>query len=156
MVNPARLWRLCRSTYADEAFSGQGAFRLGGRWSPRNLAVVYCADSRSLAAMEILVHHIGTEVFRESLWVQIAADVPTDAIEIPARVPTEWRDPPPVASVQAFGAAWIREQRSAALRVPSSVVLGEFNYLLNPAHADFAKVRVGKPERFNFDARLGT
>ncbi|MBL9186279.1 MAG: RES domain-containing protein [Opitutaceae bacterium] len=155
MVAPLRLWRLCRSIYADEAFSGRGAYLLGGRWSPPGAGVVYCADSRSLAAMEVLVHHIGTGVFRDSLWVQIAADVPSDLVEIPARVPGEWREPSPVASVQAFGAAWFREQRSVALRVPSSVVLGEFNYLLNPAHPEFKRVKLGQPEPFNFDPRLG-
>ena len=116
---------------------------------------MYCAQSRSLAAMEILVHHIGTAVFRESLWLQIPAEVPADLIELPARVPSDWREPPPVEGVQAFGATWAKEQRSAALRVPSSVVLGEFNFLLNPAHPDFKRVKLGKPEPFSFDPRFG-
>ncbi len=154
MVNLVRLWRLCRSTYADEAFSGRGAFQFGGRWSPPGVAVVYCAESRSLAAMEVLVHHLGTAVFRESSWVQIAADVPADCIQLPTRVPVEWRETPPAAGVQAFGAAWAEERRSVVLRVPSAVVLGEFNYLLNPAHPEFARVRLGKPGAFAFDSRL--
>jgi RES domain-containing protein len=41
-----------------------------------------------------------------------------------------------------------------ALRVPSSVVLGEFNYLLNPAHPDFARITIARPESFDFDSRL--
>ncbi|MBI2497892.1 MAG: RES domain-containing protein, partial [Opitutae bacterium] len=41
-----------------------------------------------------------------------------------------------------------------ALRVPSVVVPGEFNYLLNPAHPDFKRVKIGKPEPFSFDPRL--
>lgn len=154
-MSAVTVWRLCRSIYADEAFSGQGTLALGGRWSPRGVAVVYCAQSRSLAAMEILVHYIGTKVFRESLWMQIPAEVPAEVIELPTRVPTAWREPSPVESVQAFGARWAKEQRSAVLRVPSSVVLGEFNYLLNPAHPDFKRVRLGKPEPFSFDQRLG-
>jgi RES domain-containing protein len=34
------------------------------------------------------------------------------------------------------------------------VTLGEFNYLLNPHHADFARITLGKPEPFSFDGRL--
>lgn len=118
------------------------------------MAVVYCAESRSLAAMEILVHHLGTEVFTVAKWVVIAADVPEALIEKPTRVPEAWRELSPAVAVQTFGATWVNEKRSAALRVPSAVVLGEFNYLLNPAHPDFAKIVVGKPEPFLFDSRL--
>lgn len=153
-MSTLRLWRLCRETHAVSTFSGDGAFRYGGRWSPPGLAVVYCAESRSLAAMEILVHHLGTEIFKLARWTVTAADVPETVIEKPTHVPKNWRELPPVTEVQGFGAEWVREARSAGLRVPSSVVLGEFNYLLNPAHADFAKITVGKPEPFDFDSRL--
>jgi hypothetical protein len=30
----------------------------------------------------------------------------------------------------------------------------ESNYLLNPAHPDFKKITLGKPELFSFDPRL--
>lgn len=150
------MWRLCRDVHATEAFTGKGPFRYGGRWSPAGLQVVYCAESRSLAAMEILVHHLGTEVFKLSQWVVISADLAETLVEKPERVPDSWRDRSPVPAAQAFGATWAREQRSVALRVPSAVVLGEFNYLLNPLHPDFAKVIVGKPEPFAFDPRLGS
>jgi RES domain-containing protein len=154
VVSTLRLWRLCRDVHAPKAFTGEGPFRYGGRWSPPGVLVVYCAESRSLAAMEILVHHLGTEVFRASRWVMIAAEVPETLIEKPPRVPEAWRSQSPVPSAQEFGATWARERRTAALRVPSAVVLGEFNYLLNPAHADFEKITVGKPELFSFDVRL--
>lgn len=104
--------------------------------------------------MEILVHHLGTEVFKVSKWVVISADVPETLVEKPARVPESWRGPSPVLGAQALGAAWEREKKHAVLRVPSAVVLGEFNYLLNPAHPDFAKIVVGKREPFWFDARF--
>lgn len=156
MVNTLRLWRLCRDIHAAKAFTGEGPFRYGGRWSPPAVAVVYCAESRSLAAMEILVHRLGTEVFRASRWVMIAADVPEALIEKPTRVPEAWRGQSPIPTVQEFGATWVREGRSAVLRVPSAVVLGEFNYLLNPAHPDFSRITLGKPELFSFDARLKT
>jgi hypothetical protein len=36
------------------------------------------------------------------------------------------------------------------------VVPGERNFLLNPAHPDFRKIRAGRPEKFALDARLGS
>jgi RES domain-containing protein len=154
VVNTRRCWRLCRDNLASKAFSGEGPFRIGGRWTPPGVRVVYVAESRSLAAMEVLVHHIGTEVFALTRWTVIPVDVPDAVIEIPARLPDIWRAEPPMGAVQDFGARWVRECRSAVLRVPSAVVSGEFNYLLNPAHPDFKRLQIGRAEPFAFDTRI--
>ena len=150
------VWRLVAERHAATAFSGEGARQYGARWSPPGLAVAYCSESRSLAAIEIIVNaRHGAKLVGEP-WSVLSAEIPPDLIERPARVPDNWREYPHPRATQDFGAKWVREGRSAVLRVPSVVVLGEFNYLLNPAHPDFAKVSVGKPERFNFDPRFGT
>jgi RES domain-containing protein len=86
--------------------------------------------------------------------VVIRVDLPDDLVERPGRVPESWRETPYSTASQAFGAEWVQAQRSVALRVPSVVVPGEFNYLLNPAHPQFGKVKAGKPEPFAFDLRL--
>jgi RES domain-containing protein len=148
------LWRLCPAYYADKAMSGEGAFRRGGRWNPVSCRVIYCAESRSLAVVEILVNAKERSFLGEQRWIFVSVEVPDPLIEKPARVPDSWQDTPYNVATQDFGATWVREQRSAVLRVPSVVVLGEFNYLLNPAHPDFAKLRPGKPEAFSFDPRL--
>jgi len=53
-----------------------------------------------------------------------------------------------------MGDAWIKSGRPAALRVPSVIVPGEFNYLLNPRHPDFSNLKFGEPAAFLFDPRL--
>ena len=53
-----------------------------------------------------------------------------------------------------IGDQWVREARSVVLAVPSAIVPAERNFLLNPAHPDFRKVRQHKPVEFAFDARL--
>jgi RES domain-containing protein len=53
-----------------------------------------------------------------------------------------------------IGDAWARAARTAALAVPSVVVPQETNYLLNPLHGAFSRIRVGKPLAFSFDPRL--
>ena len=49
--------------------------------------------------------------------------------------------------------AWLREEAFLALRVPSAVISGEFNYLLNPSHPLFKFVTVQSVEPFSFDRR---
>ena len=149
------VWRLVAERHAATAFSGEGARKYGARWSPPGLSVAYASESRSLAALEIIVNaRNGTKLVGQP-WSVLSAEIPHDLIERPARVPDNWREQPHPRATQDFGAKWVREQRSAVLRVPSVVVHGEFNFLLNPAHPDFAKVRAGKPEPFSFDPRLG-
>lgn len=149
------VWRLCARHREAEAFTGEGAARRAGRWNPKGVRVAYCAESRSLAALEVLVNvHDATLLFAQ-VWVLVPVELSADLIERPARVPENWRATPYGSETQDFGAAWVQERRSAVLRVPSAVVLGEFNYLLNPAHPDFKKMRVGKPGPFSFDPRLG-
>lgn len=148
------VWRLSLARYAVTAFSGTGAKTYGGRWSPPGLAVIYSAESRSLALVEVLAGTDDSDRLIKQEWVLLSAEIPEECIEKPARVPDDWRQYPHSPAPQAFGAEWVQTQRSVALRVPSVVVPGEFNYLLNPAHPDFKRVKIGKPEPFSFDPRL--
>lgn len=154
-MSEAVVWRICERGYAPAAFAGKGSARRPGRWNLPGTCVVYCAESRSLAALEILVNVRDSQLLLGRKWVMIAAVLPSDTIARPARVPANWQDNPPPRETQKYGARWVATARTAALRVPSVVVHGEFNYLLNPAHPDFARVRLLAPEPFRFDPRLG-
>jgi RES domain-containing protein len=48
----------------------------------------------------------------------------------------------------------VKEARSAVLEVPSVIVQFEPNYLINPGHPDFKRIKIGKPVPFAFDPRL--
>jgi RES domain-containing protein len=52
------------------------------------------------------------------------------------------------------GDAWLREGRSAVLRVPSVIVREGRNLLLNPAHPAAAEARLEACTPFRFDRRL--
>jgi RES domain-containing protein len=148
------VWRLCRSKYADDAFNGEGAKLYGGRWTMPGIAAVYCAESRSLAALEILANIEDWGDFDGIEWSMRAATFPASFVETPTRFPAQWRRYPHTPETQRFGSIWVKEARSVALRVPSAITPGEFNYLLNPEHPDFAKLTLGRPEPFHFDPRL--
>jgi RES domain-containing protein len=57
-------------------------------------------------------------------------------------------------SSRALGDYWLASELSPVLRVSSSVVPAEFNYLLNPLHPEFAGIQVEAPVIFAFDERL--
>jgi RES domain-containing protein len=105
--------------------------------------------------MEVLVHAEDMEDLAHIEWRAIAVTVPWDAIERPKRFPSSWRRYPYSPDTQKFGSAWTRAGRTVALRVPSAVVPGEFNCLLNPDHEKFAELKIATAEPFRFDSRIG-
>ncbi len=148
------VWRICAASYGDRMFTGEGSLRVKGRWHPKGIPLVYTSDSRALAALEILANADSSTLLHERPWVIAFAEIPSNLIHVPESVPENWRQNPSPESTRAFGSNWYDSRRSPALRVPSAVVLGEFNYLLNPLHPRFTEIRFGKAEPFSFDPRL--
>ncbi len=146
-------WRIVKSKYADSAFDGEGAAKAGGRWNSRGRRVVYTSGNLSLAALELLVHLNPPVRFR---WVAIPCRFDPKLVETvpPGALPDQWTRVPTPPEVRKTGDAWLAEERSAVLAVPSAIVSREWNYLLNPEHPDFARIELGDPEPFAFDSRL--
>lgn len=149
-----RFWRICRHRYAAEAASGEGAYRYGGRWNSHGVRVVYASTSLALAAIETFAN-LEPRLQPEDL-VSIEGEVP-DVLEIERlsleSLPPHWhrsRD----ESLARFGDEWIRARRTVALLVPAATIPGEWNVLLNPAHAQFSKVKFDSPRPFEFDVRM--
>lgn len=147
------VWRLVKERHAATACSGEGAAKFGGRWNSRGVWVVYTSGTQSLCALETLVHLNPPILFR---YVAIPIEVPDKLVEAvaPASLPPDWREEPPPPSCQEIGDAWVSSGNSAVLKVPSVIVPSESNYLFNPAHRDFKKLVIGRPEPFVFDPRL--
>jgi len=117
--------------------------------------VVYTSGSISLAALETRVH-VDPEEAPEDL-VVIPVDLPADIgiAELTTRMlPHGWRSTPGLPRLQQLGLNWVRSGKSAVLSVPSVLVPLERNYLLNPAHRDFARIKRGKPKAFAIDPRF--
>jgi RES domain-containing protein len=145
-------WRITKRKHARHAFNGEGAREFGGRWNNPGIAVVYTAQSQSLAALEMLVH-LDSPGLLES-YVLFEVEIDEALVQQVARLPKNWKGDPPPAQIRAIGDEWALAARSVALRVPSALVPSENNFLLNPNHPDFARLRIGKPIRFRFDPRL--
>jgi RES domain-containing protein len=102
----------------------------------------------------VLVHTEDTQVLAAIKWATIPVRIDEPLIEIADSLPAKWRQLPAPPSTREFGSRWVAESRSVVLRVPSAVVDGEFNYLLNPRHPDFARLEIGDPQSYSFDPRL--
>ena len=146
-------WRIVKEKRAATAFSGEGAAKTGGRWNSRGVLVVYTSSTKSLAALETLVHLILPAPFKYVAFRIQFDDALVEQVSL-RNLPADWQVEPPPPSTKAIGDAWVRAMRSAVLALPSVIIPGESNYLLNPAHPDFKKISIGKPERFAFDPRL--
>lgn len=148
-----RVWRIASAAHA--AFDGEGARRYGSRWTRKGLPVVFASATLSLAALERFVHADPDlePVNLVALSMEIAAGIAIEHLEIEA-LPANWRTYPAPAALAAFGEGWLRGARAAVLSVPSVVIPHERNYILNPVHADFAKLAPRTAEPFSFDPRM--
>ncbi len=147
-------WRLVPEDQAASAFDGEGARLYGGRWNSVGVAMVYASQHKSLAALEVRVHIDTTRKIKR--YQSFAFQFDETLMEVLRResLPKDWRQEPPPPSLQQIGDAWVQAGTSAILAVPSVIIPDELNYLLNPKHADFAKIKIENPTDFTFDPRL--
>jgi RES domain-containing protein len=116
---------------------------------------VYTSASISLAVLEYTVN------YRRRGWVPatvlgravIPAGVRIEALSID-KLSANWFAASPPSQLQMLGGEWLERGETAVLKVPSAIVTEEWNYLLNPLHTDFRKLRISPPKPFNFDQRV--
>ena len=149
----ATFYRIVQAEWAASAMTGEGARLFGGRWNPPGIPAVYLADSRALAALEIIVN-APCEV-SSLAWRILEVEVPDASIEDvkPDALPTDWQALPSSLGARNFGGRWL-QSGALALRLPSAVIPEESALLLNPRHLDAAKLWVSEPREFRFDPRF--
>ncbi len=125
------------------------------RWNSKDVKMMYTAQSRALACLENIVHRNSKGLQKNFKVMQIF--VPDDIVlqEInETDLATGWKEFDKMPYTQSLGDQWVREAKSAILKVLSAIVSGDSNYLLNPGHKDFQKIKLLKTETFEFDNRL--
>lgn len=148
------VWRITSRNFTKAAFSGEGARLFGGRWNSPGVPLIYAAESKSLAVLEILVHLESPDLLQKFVLFEIKVEEALATHIDPASLPENWREDPPPLAAQRIGNDWAESARSAVLRVPSAIVTGEFNFLLNPRHPDFGRLQIGSPQSLLLDPRL--
>ena len=146
------VYRLSKEKYKNE-LSGKGAAFRGGRWNSQNTEIVYTAENRALAMAEVAVY-AAVQTVPKGYWML--------SIELPSRPPkinvkdlrSGWNHFPHLTFTKTVGDQLIKENKQLALSVPSAVVEGEWNVLINPFHSLFKKVKILDAVPFSFDRRL--
>jgi RES domain-containing protein len=148
-----QVWRLFPERFRDSAFTGVGGLYAARRWNHLGTAMVYTATSRALAALEFFVNLEPNEAPDDLLIAEAA--IPNELIETIdfKLLPRNWRGLNN-QRCRDLGSGWATSLRSLALQVPSAVVDGDSNVLLNPRHPDFAKIAIGSAKPFRFDERM--
>lgn len=150
------LYRISKSKYANDT-SGEGARRAGGRWNLKGTPVIYTSDSTALATLEVIVHTPLNLLPKEmSITVfQLPENLRIDKLPY-SRLPKNWQKYPAPVMLAQIGTEWINKCTSAAMAVPSSVTpSGEGrNYLLNPRHPDFNKIKIISATPYKFNDRF--
>ena len=148
------VYRLCRESYAND-LSGRGAEINGGRWNGKGTPALYTSASRALCAIEIVVHVPAGIIPKDYFMVSISIpdNEAIDTINL-KNLPANWNNNPISGSTQRIGNAFLAEQKALALKVPSAIIKDEWNYIINPMHPNFKKVKIINIEPFTFDTRL--
>lgn len=148
------VFRLANKKYSKD-LSGKGAELTGGRWNLKGTRILYTSNSRALCMAEIAVHTpIGIMPVNYYL---VTIEIP-DYPDIPSieskTLPKNWRRFPHSKETQKLGDQFLNDNNSLYIKVPSAVVQGDYNILINPSHPEFHKVQIIKTEKFDFDERL--
>lgn len=149
-----KAWRITQRRHAATAFTGEGARLFGGRWNQVGTPMVYTAESRSLAMLEVLVHLDSPALLDHYVFLEATFEPSLVTTLDRASLPRNWQSDPPPHALQIIGDAWAASGTSAILQIPSALVPEESNFLIHPRHADFAKITFTRPQAFRFDPRL--
>lgn len=148
-----RVYRLFPGRFRASAFTGVGGLYAARRWNHKGTEMVYTSTSRALAAIEFFVN-LEPNLAPDDL-LMAEAMVPDSLVEELdcALLPSDWRALNNIVC-RDLGSAFVLAGRSVALKVPSAVVEGDWNVLLNPRHSGFSQVQIAASKPFRYDERM--
>ncbi|MBL7930671.1 MAG: RES family NAD+ phosphorylase [Bacteroidia bacterium] len=148
------LFRLCKAKFSKD-LSGKGAQLSGGRWNSKGRPLIYTSESRALCTAEIAVHTPLGIIPNDYELITIEIPVSVPVLELDMKlIPGNWKSFPHSNSTQIIGDTFISENKYLVFKVPSVIVPGEHNYLINPNHNDIKLLSILSIEPFEFDKRL--
>jgi RES domain-containing protein len=146
------VYRISNTHYSND-ISGIGAKKSGARWNSKGTAILYAAEYISLAVLEMLVntHFKDYSIELDLLFIQLPDEVIISEIKL-AKLKPGWKED--YSYTKFIGDEFSKQKKSLILKVPSSIINEEHNFLVNPLHPDFKKVKIIKTKTFWPDERL--
>jgi RES domain-containing protein len=145
------IYRLGTGNFAND-LSGEGAKLFGGRWNSAGSRALYTSEHISLCILEILVR--ANKQTSPDAYTIISIELPENSFsEIKLKnLKTDWQFH--LEYSQYIGDQFLESKKALMLKVPSAIVPQEHNFLINPLHKDFEKVKITSSELLNLDKRL--
>lgn len=147
-------YRLSKHIYSS-SLSGKGAAIKGARWNSIGVEIIYTASNRSLAMAEVAVHFTLATIPAD--YEMVTLFIPDDISMVKLNItdlPADWNTFPYAAGSQAIGDRFIADNKYCLLQIPSAVTKGDYNFLINPNHTDFKRIKIIEVEKFPFDKRI--
>jgi RES domain-containing protein len=132
--------------------NGKGGLLFSARWHTAGVPVVYLAESPAGALLEICANAAADDIppiF--TLLKVVGPDITPKEIAL-NDLPSSWVTGFEIT--RPIGTAWLRDNGSALLRVPSALVPETANFLFNPLHPEAALFQIERSYEYPFDLRL--
>ncbi|WP_312312883.1 RES family NAD+ phosphorylase [Empedobacter brevis] len=130
---------------------------VANRWNKNDEFVIYTGSSRALSTLELVVHRSAIRIDNSYKLLVIEIDCKEDEVfEVKKnKLPKNWQSVETYPRLQEIGSDWYQELKYLVMKVPSSIIPKEFNYLINTKHPDFTtKVKIKEVEVYQWDDRL--
>jgi RES domain-containing protein len=148
-----KVYRLSTSKYQKD-LEGIGAKLSGGRWNNKGLACIYSSESRALAVLEYAAN-IELDLIPRALNITTYEIPEMEFITFNEKdLPGDWRLMPSTQSTKDFGSIYLKDPEVLGIKVPSTVVPEEYNYLINPGSNKVSKITILDAKDFVFDVRV--
>ena len=146
------IYRLATENFKND-LSGTGSKLFGGRWNSIGVSALYTTENISLAILEILVNTEKKSIppTYHLLKLQLPDNL-IPSIIVKDKLKLTWKDD--FEYSQWIGTEFLKQKKMLLLKVPSAVVDEENNYIFNPQHTDFKKIKIIEIKKFEFDNRL--
>lgn len=146
------VYRIRNAAFKDD-ISGTGAKINGSRWNSKGIQVLYTSQQISLAVLEMLVNTNFKDyaIALDLMYIHFPDSQPITTIEL-SHLKTNWKDD--FEYTRYIGDEFFNQKESLILKVPSAVIQEEYNFIANPLHVDFKKIKIIKTKSFWPDERL--
>jgi RES domain-containing protein len=146
------VYRITNERFKSD-ISGNGAAMYGSRWNSKGNPLLYTSQFISLSILESLVHLKRKDIPPTQYLLEIDLPDEKEIVEISyQKIKKNWHEE--LEYTQWLGDQFLQNNKKLFLKVPSAIVPQESNFLLNPLHVDFKKVRIISSELLQLDKRL--
>lgn len=147
------VFRITKELYTS-VLSASGS---ANRWNMKGQQVIYTGSSRSLSSLELVVHRGSIQpITTYKVMVISIADDDYLIKQVQVKdLPANWRTLAGYSALQMIGSTWYTSQETLVLKVPSAIIVYEYNYIINTEHPEFRRtIQLARTEDYFWDSRL--